>query len=80
MRWGDRVCRQCGGGAHASYPEIACAHLSLLLDQISRPFDSLGNGFDDGLTVAVYAVRVGSQQPVGITKRRASLSGKGLPR
>jgi hypothetical protein len=80
VRWGDKVCPQCGSDVYAGYPEIACAHPTLPIDQASQPFDALGKGFDNALTVAVYADGVGFQHAADIPERRAAPSRKGLPR
>ena len=80
MRWGDKACPQCGSDVYASYPETAHGHPTLPIDQALQPFDALGNGFDNALTVAVYADGVGLRHPADIRERRAAPSRKGLPR
>jgi hypothetical protein len=80
MRWGGKVCRQCGGGVYASYPDTARGHLALPIDQASQHFDALNKGFDHALTVAVYAVGVGLRHPADIPQRRVAPTRKGLPR
>jgi hypothetical protein len=80
MRWGDKVCRQCGVDVNGGCPDIARGHVALPIDQASQPFDALGNGFDNALTAAVYAVGIGVQHPADTPERRAALSRKGLPR
>jgi len=80
VRWGDKVCPQCGSGVYAGYRDIARGHPTLSIDQALQPFDALSNGFDNALTVALYADGVGLQRSADIPERRAALSRKGLPR
>jgi hypothetical protein len=79
MRWGDKICRQCGVDVNGGCPDIARGHVALPIDQASQPFDALGNGFDGALTLGVYAIDVGLQHPADVAEQRPAPSRKGLP-